>query len=124
MSTASRAAVHRVLHDVFGQGSRVPEGWNAGLSPEDARFAQALLGLCLRRWGRLQSWIRPRLKDPDRGMPLGSQTALTLGLAQLAWMEGVSNHAAVHESVSLAADPELGFPPHRGLVNALLRQAA
>jgi len=124
MPTESRRRVLRTLLGVFGRGHRVPEDWDLGLAPEDAAFAQALLGLCLRRWGRLQSWIRPRLKDPDRGMPLGSQTALTLGLAQLAWMEGVSDHAAVHESVSLAANPELGFPPHRGLVNALLRQAA
>lgn len=124
MPTESRRRVLRTLLGVFGRGQRVPEDWDLGLAPEDTAFAQALLGLCLRRWGRLQAWIRPRLKTPDRGLPLGSQAALTLGLAQLAWLEGVSDHAAVHESVSLAADPELGFPPHRGLVNALLRQAA
>lgn len=124
MPTESRRRVLRTLLGVFGRGQRVPEDWDLGLAPEDAAFAQALLGLCLRRWGRIQAWIRPRLKSPDRGLPLGSQAALTLGLAQLAWLEGVSDHAAVHESVSLAADPELGFPPHRGLVNALLRQAA
>lgn len=124
MPTESRRRVLRTLLGVFGRGQRVPEGWDLGLEPEDAAFAQAVLGLCLRRWGRLQDWIRPRLKNPERGLPLGSQAALTLGLAQLAWLDGVSDHAAVHESVSLAADPELGFPPHRGLVNALLRQAA
>lgn len=124
MPTESRRRVLRTLLGVFGRGQRVPEDWDLGLAPEDAAFAQALLGLCLRRWGRIQAWIRPRLKDPERGLPLGSQAALSLGLAQLAWLEGVGDHAAVHESVSLAADPELGFPPHRGLVNALLRQAA
>lgn len=124
MPTESRRRVLRTLLGVFGRGQRVPEGWDLGLETEDAAFAQALLGLCLRRWGRVQAWIRPRLKSPDRGLPLGSQAALTLGLAQLAWLDGVSDHAAVHESVSLAADPELGFPPHRGLVNALLRQAS
>lgn len=124
MPTESRRRVLRTLLGVFGRGQRVPEGWDVGLETEDAAFAQALLGLCLRRWGRIQAWIRPRLKSPDRGLPLGSQAALTLGLAQLAWLDGVSDHAAVHESVSLVADPDLGFPPHRGLVNALLRQAS
>ena len=41
---------------------------------------------------------------------------MAMGLAQLAWLPGVSAHAAVHESVSLAMDRELGFVPHKGLV--------
>lgn len=57
-------------------------------------------------------------------MPIGSQVALAIGLAQLAWLEGVAPHAAVNEAVDLAADGELGFPVHKGLVNALLRKAA
>jgi len=102
----------------------VPEAWDAGLPSEDAALAQAILGLCLRNWGRLQAWVRPRLKDPDREIPLGSRVALAMGLAQLAWLPGVLTHAAVNESVLLASDPHLGFPPHKGLVNALLRQAS
>ncbi len=47
-----------------------------------------------------------------------------MGLTQLAWLPGVSDHAAVNESVDLAANRELGFLPHKGLVNALLRRAA
>jgi 16S rRNA (cytosine967-C5)-methyltransferase len=47
-----------------------------------------------------------------------------MGLAQLAWLPGVSNHAAVNESVDLAATRDLGFLPHKGLVNALLRRAS
>lgn len=124
MSTSSRIAVARILHGVFGEGRRVPEGWDRELSREDAAFARALLGFCLRGWGRLQAFVAPQLKDPGRGLPLGSQVALGLGFAQLAWMPGVSDHAAVNEAVELAADRELGFPPHRGLVNALLRRAA
>jgi 16S rRNA (cytosine967-C5)-methyltransferase len=102
----------------------VPDTWNEGLSSDDAALAQAILGLCLRNWGRLQAWVRPRLKNPDRDIPLGSRVALAMGLAQLAWLPGVLTHAAVNESVLLASDPELGFPPHKGLVNALLRQAS
>jgi 16S rRNA (cytosine967-C5)-methyltransferase len=124
MATPSRIAVARTLHLVFGEGSRVPETWDAGLAPEDAGFANALLGLCLRRWGTLQAFCRPQLKDPARGLPLGTQVTLAIGLAQLAWLPGVSDHAAVNEAVELANLREVGFPPHKGLVNAILRRAA
>ncbi len=124
MPTPSRIAAARALHGVFGAGHRVGDRWDAGLSSEDAGLAQALLGLCLRHWGRLQAYVKPRLKDQSRSLPLGSQVALAMGLAQLAWMDGVAAHAAVNEAVELAADPVLGFPPHKGLVNALLRRGA
>ncbi len=124
MVTPSRLAAARALHAVFGAGRRLPEAWDAALSTQDAGLAQALLGLALRNWGRLGAYARKRLKDPGRGLPLGSEVALVLGLAQLAWMEGVAPFAAVNESVELVAARELGFPPHRGLVNAMLRSAA
>jgi 16S rRNA (cytosine967-C5)-methyltransferase len=124
MTSPSRLAAARALHAVFGDGSRIPEGWNAGLSPADAALAQAMLGLAVRRWGRIQAFIEPKLKTPGRGLPMGSRVALALGLAQLAWLPGVADFAAVSEAVGLVADRELGFPPHRGLVNAILRGAA
>lgn len=124
MSTPSRLAAAQALHGVFGRGRRVADDWDAGLGAEDAGLARAMLGLALRRWGRLQAWVTPQLKDPQRGLPLGTQVALGLGLAQLAWLPGVAAHAAVHEAVELASDRALGFPPHRGLVNALLRKAS
>jgi 16S rRNA (cytosine967-C5)-methyltransferase len=123
MPTPARIHVAHALHEVFGEGGRVPDIWDRELG-EDAHLAQALLGLCLRRWGRLQAWVKPKLKDPDRGVPLGTRVVLAMGLAQLAWLPGVSDHAAVNESVDLAASRELGFIPHKGLVNALLRRAA
>ena len=123
MPTPARLHVAHALHEVFGEGGRVPDIWDRDLG-EDAQLALALLRLCLRRWGRLQAWVKPKLKDPDRGVPLGTRVALAMGLVQLAWLPGVSDHAAVNESVDLAADRDLGFPPHKGLVNALLRRAA
>ena len=124
MATHSRRAVARALQVVFGRGERVPERWDQNLSGADAALAQALLGACLRHWGAMQAWVRPKLKDPARGIPVGSQIALAVGLAQLAWLEGVAPHAAVNEAVELAEDAELGFAPHKGLVNALLRRAS
>jgi len=123
MPTPARLHVAHALHEVFGEGGRVPDIWDRDLG-EDAHLAQALLGLCLRRWGRLQAWVKPRLKDPDRGVPLGTRVSLAMGLAQLAWLPGVSDHAAVNESVDLASSRDLGFIPHKGLVNAVLRRAA
>ena len=123
MPTPARLHVAHALHEVFGEKGRVPDFWDRELG-EDAHLAQALLGLCLRRWGRLQAWVKPKLKDPDRGVPLGTQVSLAMGLAQLAWLPGVSDHAAVNEAVELAASRELGFVPHKGLVNAILRRAA
>jgi len=123
MPTPARIHVAHALHEVFGEKGRVPDFWDRELG-EDAHLAQALLGLCLRRWGRLQAWVKPKLKDPDRGVPLGTQVSLAMGLVQLAWLPGVSDHAAVNESVELAANRELGFNPHKGLVNAILRRAA
>lgn len=124
MPTPSRLAPARALHAVFGAGKKVPDYWDERLSTEDAHLAQAMLGHALRSWGRLQAWVQPHLKNPERGIPLGSKVALALGLVQLAWLPGVSSHAAVNESVDLAADTTLGFPPHRGLVNAILRKAS
>ena len=123
MPTPARLHVAHALHEVFGEGGRVPDIWDRDLG-EDAHLAQALLGLCLRRWGRLQAWVKPKLKDPDRGVPLGTRVSLAMGLAQLAWLPGVSDHAAVNEAVDVAANRDLGFLPHKGLVNALLRRAA
>jgi len=124
MLTPSRIRAASALHDVFAGNKRVREDWNAGLVPEDAGLAQAILGLCLRRWGRLNAWYRPKLDNPSRGVPVGTQVALCMGLAQLAWLPGVASHAAVDESVKLVSDRNMGFPPHRGLVNAILRLAA
>ena len=123
MPTPARLHVAHALHGVFGDGERVPDVWDRALG-EEAGLAQALLGLCLRHWGRLQAFVKPQLKDPDRGVPLGTQVALAVGLAQLAWLPGVADFAAVNEAVGLAADRAVGFQPHRGLVNALLRRAA
>ncbi|WLT31694.1 transcription antitermination factor NusB [Geothrix sp. PMB-07] len=123
MPTPARIHVAHALHEVFGEGGRVPDIWDRELG-EDAHLAQALLGLCLRRWGRLQAWVKPKLKDPDRGVPLGTRVTLAMGLAQLAWLPGVSDHAAVNEAVELAGNRDLGFVPHKGLVNAILRKAA
>jgi len=44
MATSSRIAVASTLQAVFGEGDRVADDWDAGLSSEDAGLANALLG--------------------------------------------------------------------------------
>lgn len=124
MPTLSRIRVAQALQDVFLSSRRVGERWDDGLQDSDASLAQAMLGLCLRNWGRLGAWVLPKLKNPSRGIPVQSRIPLSIGLAQLAWLPGVSTHAAVNETVDLMGDKQLGFPPHRGLCNAILRKAA
>lgn len=124
MPTLSRIRVAQALQDVFISSRRVGERWDDGLQDGDASLAQAMLGLCLRNWGRMGAWILPKLKNPSRGIPVQSRIPLSIGLAQLAWLPGVSTHAAVNETVDLMGDKQLGFPPHRGLCNAILRKAA
>jgi len=124
MPTPARLCVANTLHDVFSRFHRISDNWNKGLVPENAKLAQAILGLCLRRWGRLNAWYLPKLKESSRGLPLETKIALSIGLAQLAWLPGVPEHAAVSESVELVSDRKLGFPPHKGMVNAILRSAS
>ena len=124
MSTPSRRLVALALQGVFDRNQRISEDWDRGLGPEDARFAQAILGHCLRKWGRLQAYVKPRLAQSSRLLPTNTQIAFAMGLAQLAWMDGVADHAAVSEAVEQMGDDQLGFKPHQGLVNAILRRAA
>ncbi len=124
MVTPSRLAVAQALLGVFDQGSRIEDAWDRDLEAADAALAQAMLGLCLRRWGRLQAFLNTHLRQPDRGVPTATRVAAALGLVQLAWLPGVSSHAAVHEAVELMGHPRLGFAPHRGLLNAILRKAS
>ncbi|MCL1893070.1 MAG: hypothetical protein FWG02_02380 [Holophagaceae bacterium] len=124
MSTPTLLSAANALYDVFGNRHRVRDDWNRKLSSENARLARAVLGLCLRKWGRLNTWYAPKLKDSARGLPIRTQIALSIGLAQLAWLPGVPVHAAVAESVELLSDPKNGFPPHKGLANAILRSAS
>jgi 16S rRNA (cytosine967-C5)-methyltransferase len=124
MPTPARLKVAQALADVFIAGSKVREGWDNGLSAEDAKLAHAILGHCLRKWGRLGAWCSKNLKDPVRGLPTNTKIALHIGLAQLAWLPGVASHAAVSEAVELVSMRGIGFLAHKGLVNSILRAAS
>ncbi len=85
----------------------------AALKPSDRAFTQELFYGLLRHLRRIDFWI-----DQLRSSPLQAdlRDVVRLGCHQL-FILGVPEHAAVYETVQLAA------PRHRGLINAILRSA-
>jgi 16S rRNA (cytosine967-C5)-methyltransferase len=93
----------------------------AALPVRDRAFVRLLVATVLRRLGQLDALIAACLAEKlsSRAAPVGD--ALRLGLAQLLFL-GTPSHAAVSTSVTLVE--ALGFPAHKGLVNAVLRRLA
>lgn len=90
------------------------------LSPEDRRLARELAFGVLRQRAALD-WLVAKRTDgrPQRPEVLA---VLRLGAYQLFFLDRVPDHAAVHETVSLAR--ELGLQHQSGFVNAVLRGLA
>jgi 16S rRNA (cytosine967-C5)-methyltransferase len=119
----ARACAYAVIRRVFEQGAYADRAFHAeadGLDPRERSFAMALAYGTVQRCltldhviERLTGRRRERLDPPVLAV-------LRLGLMQLLLMDGVAEHAAVHESVELAKrDARRGS----GLVNAVLRRA-
>lgn len=89
------------------------------LSKQDRAFAQSLCGFVLRYRPSLQGAINRAAKRKRDPSPDHLNIVLLMGLAQLKLMQ-VSDHAAVHTSVTLAATQ--GLEKQKSLVNAVLRQ--
>lgn len=88
------------------------------LAGQDRRFLTALVYGTVERLCTLDAIIaRLTHKSADKLAP-NTRRLLRLGLYQLLYMEGVSDHAAVNETVSLASNRG-----ERGFVNAVLRAA-
>ena len=83
----------------------------------DRRLIQELIFGVIRWRGVLDFLIDRKVarKMPHRIV----RWVLRLGLYQLFWLDRIPDHAIVNESVSLVA--HLGYPQHKGFVNALLR---
>jgi 16S rRNA (cytosine967-C5)-methyltransferase len=119
----ARECAYAVVRRVFEEGAYADRAFNAeaaGLEPRERAFAMALAyGTVQRRAtldhvaAQLSSWPLAKLDPP-------LLVALRLGLMQLLLLDGVAEHAAVHESVELAKRHGRGGA---GLVNAVLRRA-
>jgi 16S rRNA (cytosine967-C5)-methyltransferase len=122
--TARRLALDALLQSRRGEGF-VSEALDhrlqgAKLSPADRRLATQLAYGVLRRRGTLDALLRPLVnRRPDQVEPWLWE-ALRLGALQLALLTHIPPHAALHETVELAAQR----PRAKGFVNAVLRRLA
>jgi 16S rRNA (cytosine967-C5)-methyltransferase len=111
--------VRRVFeHDAYADRAFHAEA--AGLDGRDRAFAMALAYGTVQRRATLDYIAAQLSARPPAKLDPPVLAALRLGLMQLLFMDGVAEHAAVHESVELAKrDARAGS----GLVNAVLRRA-
>ena len=85
------------------------------LSDADRGLLTALVYGVIEKQLTLDHWIGQLANRPAEEIDLPTQNLLRLGLYQMAFLDRVPDHAAVHETVSLAPKRTRGF------VNAVLR---
>lgn len=119
----ARACAFAVVRRVFEQQAYADRALHAEARDLDSRergFAMALAYGTVQRVATLDH-VLTRLSDrPPGRLDAPVLAALRLGLLQLLFLDGVADHAAVHESVQLA---KRSSPGGAGLVNAVLRRA-
>src|SRR5205807_2548018 len=90
------------------------------LRGRDRSFARALAYGTVQRRDTLDHVAAALSSRPPQRLDAPVLAALRLGLMQVLFMDGVADHAAVHESIELAKRHARGGS---GLVNAVLRRA-
>ena len=108
-----------ILRDICGNNSWSNLAVNRRISEEGASkpaFVRELVYGCLRSQFLLDYNIDRFLKKP--GLSSSDRVLLRMGFYQLAFMDGVSDHAAVNETVAIAAAFIKG---RQGFINAVLR---
>jgi 16S rRNA (cytosine967-C5)-methyltransferase len=109
-------------HEGFAQellDRRLPE---AGLSPADRRLATQFAYGVLRRRGTLDALVRPLVTRQPHQVEPWLWEALRLGAFQLALLTHIPRHAALNETVALAA--AFHRPGAKGFLNGVLRRVA
>jgi 16S rRNA (cytosine967-C5)-methyltransferase len=125
MATAARRCAYDVVRRVFEHGAYADRVFRAQadrfeLEDRDRAFAMRVAYGAIQRRATLD-WLIERLTErPIRQLDPALAAALRLGLYQLVYLDGVSDHAAVNETVELAK--RRGRPGHQ-LVNAVMRRA-
>jgi 16S rRNA (cytosine967-C5)-methyltransferase len=109
-------------HDAFVQEVLDRQLGQTPLTAPDRRLATHLAYGVLRRRGTLEALLRPLVARPPHRVEPWLQDALALGAYQLAFLSHIPAHAAVHETVELAA--LYGRPGARGFLNGVLRAVA
>jgi 16S rRNA (cytosine967-C5)-methyltransferase len=115
------AVVRRVFEDdAYADRAFYAEAAERRLAPRDRAFAMALAYGTVQRRATLDHVAAAFTSRPLGRLDAPVLAAVRLGLMQLLLMDGVADHAAVHESVELAKRHARGGS---GLVNAVLRRA-
>ncbi len=91
-------------------------------NPLDRRFVTQLVFGIVRRRGSLDALLTPFVNTPQHAVEPRVWDLLQLGAFQLTFLNHVPQHAAVHETVELAA--HIGSPKAKGFVNGVLRRIA
>ena len=125
-ATPARRCAHAVLERVLREGAYADRAFRSEaerlrLDPRERAFAQRLAYGAVQRL-RTIDWVIERLADrPLAGLDAPVLDALRLGVLQVVWLGGVAPHAAVDQTVELAAE---SIPRSRGFANAVMRRAA
>jgi 16S rRNA (cytosine967-C5)-methyltransferase len=123
--SAARECAYAVVRRVFEQDAYADRAFHAEaqarhLDGRDRSFAMALAYGTVQRRATLDHVAAVFTDRPPERLDAPVLAALRLGLMQVLLMDGVADHAAVHESVELAKRHARGGS---GLVNAVLRRA-
>jgi 16S rRNA (cytosine967-C5)-methyltransferase len=123
--SAARECAYAVARRVFEQDAYADRAFHAEaearrLDGRDRAFAMALAYGTVQRRATLDHVISAFSQRPPERLDAPILAALRLGVMQLLLMDGVADHAAVHESVELAKGHARAGS---GLVNAVLRRA-
>ncbi len=123
--SAARECAYAVVRRVFEQDAYADRAFHAEaesrhLDGRDRAFAMALAYGTVQRKATLDHVAAAFTDRPLTRLDAPVLAALRVGLMQLLLMDGVADHAAVHESVELAKEHARAGS---GLVNAVLRRA-
>ena len=119
----ARACAFAVVRRVFERDAYADRALAAeasGLEPRERSLAMSLSYGAVQRRATLDYVAAQLCSRPLSTLEPGALAALRLGLLQLLFLDGIAEHAAVHESVELAKQSTRGGA---GLVNAVLRRA-
>jgi 16S rRNA (cytosine967-C5)-methyltransferase len=109
-------------HDAFVQELLDHRLGGSDLSPADRRLATQLAYGVLRRRLTLQHLLDPLVDRPPEKVEPWLWDALRLGAFQLTLLRNIPAHAALNETVELAA--RFGRPGAKGFLNGVLRNVA
>ena len=124
MNDSARAVALQVLLDCQTRSAFVQEILDehlgrSRLAPPDRRLVTQLAYGVLRRRGTLDALLQPLLARPREKVETWLWEALRLGAYQLVLLTHIPPHAALSETVELAA--VVGRPDAKGFLNGILR---